>query len=272
MKKSLIPFLCALSASVVNLLQADDNPPRNIAFPGEHPRHLQGIATDSSGNLFWSWTTRLVKTDPSGKILQSVDTPSHYGDLTVVGNRVHVAVNLGVFNEETGAESFVYTHDADTLALLSKTPVPELVHGAGGIAYADGRFYIIGGLPKTHKQNYVYEYTEDLKFVKRIVVESGWTLLGVQTICRGPDGEWWLGCYGKRQNGKSRPVALRCDKNFKFIARHDVDLAVGMAISPNPDFAWVAQNITSRKDDRKSHAATLRLIPYKTLLETKLAN
>lgn len=77
--------------------------------------------------------------------------PWHYGDLTCHGGKVFVAVNHGKFNQEAGAaKSWVYVHDAGTLALLEKHEVPEGVHGAGGIEWHNGRFCLVGGLPASH--------------------------------------------------------------------------------------------------------------------------
>jgi hypothetical protein len=73
--------------------------------------------------------------------------------------------------------------------------VPELCHGAGGMTYRDGRFFVIGGLPPTHKDNYVYEYTPDFTFVKRHVLKSGWTNLGIQTVDFS-NGKFFFGSYG----------------------------------------------------------------------------
>ena len=56
-------------------------------------------------------------------------------------------VSKAKFNRPAGeADSWVYVYDADTLVELAKHRVPEVVHGAGGMAWRDGRFFIVGGL------------------------------------------------------------------------------------------------------------------------------
>lgn len=133
----------------------------DVTCPGAYTNHLQGVASDEAGNLYWSFTTTLVKTDGQGKLLAQTGAPWHYGDLTWRGGKVFIAVNHGKFNQEAGkAKSWVYVHDAESLALLEKHQVPEVVHGAGGIEWHNGRFFIVGGLPSSHATNYVYEYTE----------------------------------------------------------------------------------------------------------------
>ena len=74
-------------------------------------------------------------------------------------------------------------------------PCPKLVHGAGGIAYHDGKFIVVGGLPDEVDENYLYEYDASFKFLRRHVLASGHTQLGIQTVAWA-DGSWWFGCYG----------------------------------------------------------------------------
>ena len=78
------------------------------------------------------------------------------------------------------------------LKLLAKHKVPQVKHGAGGIAERKGRFMVVGGLPEGVPENYVYEYDKNFKF-KRHVIKSGWTRLGIQaaTFAQG-----WFACYG----------------------------------------------------------------------------
>lgn len=208
-----------------------------IPCPGEYKGHLQGIARDKDNTIFWSFTTVLLKTDGQGHVLAKVDVPSHYGDLTIHGGNVYVAVNHGKFNEEPGAaESWVYVHDAATLTLITRYAVPELVHGAGGIEWHAGRFFLVGGLPATHLVNYVYEYTEAFAFVQRHVIESGQTLLGIQTVCRGQDGTWWFGCYGKPS------VMLRTDDTFRLLGKHAFYGALGITRTDDEKVFLVGTN------------------------------
>lgn len=195
---------------------------------GAYPKHLQGICTDGKGHIFWSFSERIVKTDGKGTILLTVEAPWHQGDLCYSEGRIFVAVNLGKFNQPPGAaDSWVYVYDSETLTLLEKHEVQEAVHGAGGMDIKDGHYFVIGGLPTDTPVNYVFEYDENFKFVKRHVIESGWTLLGIQTAA-WHDGAWWFGCYGKPE------VLLKTDANFKLIGRYEFSCAVGiMGIAPN---------------------------------------
>ena len=203
------------------------SPAGAVECPGDYAGHLQGIAVDESTNIYWSFTTVLVKTDAQGKQTGRVEVPKHYGDLTYHGGKVYVAVNLGKFNMEPGAaQSWVYVHDAESLALLAKHAVPEVVHGAGGIEWYDGRFFVVGGLPTTNTANYVYEYTEAFTFVRRHVIESGQTEKGIQTVCRGRDGTWWFGCYSK----PGKPAVTLCtDDAFALQGIYEFNSAFGMA-------------------------------------------
>jgi hypothetical protein len=222
-----------------------------VQCPGDYPGHLQGVAADDGGNLYWSFTTVLVKTDAQGRQTGRVDVPSHYGDLTWHGGKVYVAVNLGKFNQEPGAaQSWVYVHDAETFALLAKHAVPEAVHGAGGMEWHDGRFFIVGGLPSTHTANYVYEYTEAFAFVRRHVIESGQTRLGIQTVCRGRDGTWWFGCYG------DPAVTLCTDDTFSLRAIYEFDCALGVARTETDGVFLIGKN---RKADSRNTGSVERV-------------
>lgn len=217
------------------------------ACPGDYPRHLQGIAVDDGGNIYWSFTTVLVKTDAQGRQVGRVEVPSHYGDLTWHDGKVYVAVNLGKFNQEPGAaQSWVYVHDAASLALLAKHAVPEVVHGAGGMEWHDGRFFVVGGLTATRTENDVYEYTEAFAFVRRHVIASGQTLMGIQTVCRGRDGAWWFGCYGKPA------VTLCTDDAFALRGIYVFDSSVGIARTESDGVLLIGKNRVTNKSNAGS--------------------
>jgi hypothetical protein len=193
------------------------------ACEGSYPRHLQGICTNDRDAIYWCWTDALVKTDAQGRILKQVPVANHHGDLCYHAGRVYVATNLGKFNRPAGeADSWVYVYDGDTLAELAKHPVPELVHGAGGMAYHDSKFIIVGGLPPGVNENYAYEYDVSFKFQRRHILASGYTLMGIQTAAYA-DGAWWFGCYGKPA------MLLRADEKFLFTGKWEFNASVGMA-------------------------------------------
>jgi hypothetical protein len=193
-----------------------------IPCPGSYGGHLQGIAVEDGSAIYWSFTTALVKTDTKGQLLAKVSVPSHHGDLTFHGGKVYVAVNLGEFNREAGhARSWMYVYDAKKLALVSRHRLPEVVHGAGGVAFHNGSFFVVGGLPEGYKVNYVYEYDAKFKFSKRHTIRSGYTLMGIQTACFWR-GFWWFGCYGKPQ------ALLKTDPSFRLAGKYDFDCALGI--------------------------------------------
>lgn len=218
---------------------------KEAACEGTYPRHVQGVCTDGKGALYWSWTEALVKTDLEGKILKQVPAADHHGDLCFHDGRVYVAVNLGKFNQPAGqADSWVFVYDGETLAELSRHAVPEVVHGAGGMAWKDGHFFIVGGLPKDGTENYVYEYDAGFGFQKRHVLDSGHTHLGIQTV-EWDGTSWWFGCYGKPA------VLLRADAALKFNGKWEFNAAVGMIALPEGRFL-IAENKVA--EDKKNTA------------------
>jgi len=100
--------------------------------------------------------------------------------------------------------------------------VPEVVHGAGGMDIRDGRFLVAGGLPEGAPVNHVYEYGANFRFVKRHLIRSGWTLMGIQTAA-WHDGSWWFGCYG-------RPAEIvKTGPDFSMQGRPPFSCALGIA-------------------------------------------
>lgn len=203
---------------------------QNATCEGAYRWHLQGICTDERGAIYWSWTDALVKTDLHGRVLKHLPAVRHYGDLCFHEGKIFVAVNFGEFNKPAGhADSWVYVYDADNLAELARYPVREVVHGAGGIAYHDGKFIVVGGLPEGVDKNYLYEYDERFKFRKRRVLASGYTLMGIQTVTWA-NGSWWFGCYGNPR------TLLRADANFRLTGKWDFDASLGIVGLPDGRF------------------------------------
>jgi hypothetical protein len=252
-RRTFVSTTFAATASLALVDEAKRPAFHAVACEGTYPKHLQGFCTNDRDAIFWCFTTVLVKTDAEGRVLKQVPVASHHGDLCFKDERVYVAVNLGKFNEPAGKEdSWVYVYDAETLAEVARHPVPELVHGAGGMAWHDGRFIIIGGLPTGANENYVYEYDESFRFQKRHVLDSGYTLMGIQTVTHA-DGAWWFGCYGK-------PTALlRSDEKFQFTGKWEFNASVGIAPLERGRFL-IAQNTTMNASDGKTKLNKARLV------------
>lgn len=195
-----------------------------IECEGVYGGHLQGVATDEDF-IYWSHTVQLVKTDLTGKVLSKIDVASHHGDLTYHDGKIFVAVELGSFNRPPGeSDPWVYVYDAETLGFLSKHPVPALVHGCGGIAYHDGRFILVGGLPGDHQKNHLFEYDDQFHLKARHDLPTGQTRLGIQTAGY-MDGHWWFGCYGSPDN----PGLLKVNKDFRLVGTSTANFSYGVA-------------------------------------------
>ena len=193
-----------------------------VPCEGTYPHHLQGICTNERDAIYWSFTTTLVKTDRQGKVLQKIPVASHHGDICFDDGKIYVAVNLGKFNDAAGrADSWVYVYDAGDLSFLKKHEVQQVFHGAGGIGIRNGQFFVVGGLPEGVNENYVYQYDQDFRFVKKHVINSGYTLMGIQTATFA-DGQWWFGCYGKPQ------VMLKTDESFRLLGKYEFDCSLGI--------------------------------------------
>ena len=254
---------------------------RPASLFGYYSGHLQGFCTDGRGSIYWSMTTTLVKTDATGTVANSISVPNHHGDPCYLDGKIYVAVNLGLFNDaQQRANSWIYVYDAETLALISKHMVSEIIYGAGGITYCDGKFLVVGGLPVGFNENYLYEYDRDLKLIREIRLQSGYTFLGIQTAAYNAD-HWWFGCYGYPE------MMLKVSKDFRTIQKFSFDCSLGIEavdeniflvaqgvcsrsqgctaeLSPQPLDKWIAKGVLKPLDDR-----TVGVIPpwRKDLLE-----
>lgn len=193
----------------------------DVQCEGTYPHHLQGICVDKQF-IYWSFTTQLVKTNSDGRVLQKTAVANHHGDVCHMDGRVYVAVNLGKFNDPDGnADSWVYVYDSQDLSLISKHETQEVFHGAGGIGVREGHFFVVGGLPDDVRENYVYEYDGSFQFLRKHVVRSGHTHLGIQTATFAHD-RWWFGCYGSPQ------ILLITDADFVMQGRYEFDCSLGI--------------------------------------------
>ncbi|MBP7562020.1 MAG: hypothetical protein KBA64_16260 [Armatimonadetes bacterium] len=193
--------------------------PARIDCGGSYPGHLQGIATDGEATVYWSFTTVLVRTDLAGNVLTTVDVPNHHGDLCYLDGRLYVAVS-DKFNEE-GAESRVCVYDARSLELLETHSIPVVTYGAGGMTHRDGRFYVIGGLEPGLEVNTVYEFGPEFEGCVEHVLDSGYTLMGIQTAAYH-QGRFYFGCYG------DTPL-LVADDGLKLLGHFEGECCLGVA-------------------------------------------
>lgn len=233
MKSIYIPLL---AVALPTYLAAEAKPV--IVCEGKYPHHLQGVCRDAGGNYHWSFTTTLVKTDAHGKVLKKIKVANHHGDLCHVNGRLFVAVNFGAFNNPEGkANNSVHVYRAMDLKLLAKHAVPEVKHGAGGLAHHEGRFLVVGGLPQGVEENYVYEYDAIFKFKKRHVIKSGWTKLGIQSATFA-HGHWWFGCYGN--------VLLKTTPNFNMSGKYNFNCGYGILPGLKKNSVYAATDNSSK--------------------------
>ena len=226
-RPKVIGALAQVDADTARNVETKTKPPiKDVECEGEYRHHLQGICTNDTDAIYWSFTTTLVKTNMDGKVVEQTEVANHHGDLCHHEGKVYVAVNLGRFNDPDGnADSWIYVYNADDLSVVSKHETQEVFHGAGGIGFLNDHFFVVGGLPDGIEQNYVYEYDGDFKFVKKHIIKSGHTHLGIQTAAYA-GGKWFFGCYGDPQ------ILLVTDTDFNLLGRHEFDCSLGIVGLP----------------------------------------
>ena len=200
-----------------------------ITCGGDGPRHLQGVTCDGSA-IYWSYTTRLVKTDLTGAQLAAVDVPGHSGDLCVHLGKVYIATEEGRYVRESNFKQEVRVYDAATLNLLKKYNIDADCSAKGllssSIEYANGRFWLAMGQESgsTDTKNYVLEYTPSFELVATHELQTGNTQYGLQTIAYH-DGKFYVGTY----SGANVPAsAFICDSDFQGFVPSTIPAAEGV--------------------------------------------
>lgn len=262
-----VVFACALMVRT-----AESAPCRPIVCEGVYPYHLQGVATDGT-NVFWSFTTVLAKTDLSGRLLAKSEIESgHMGDVCWKDGAVYVGMNFGKGADGARRGDAVWVYNAAMLERTAVHSTPEPAWCNNGVEWFGGSFWIITSAPRHSECNYLYEYTPDFRYKNCILVKSGWTNLGVQTVCRVGDA-LYLGCYGsgddKEQPHKSCTV---CIDGGRLLAasrtkrpasvdmewRRDVNTADGMLVLGGE--VWEAHSVLlSAKGGKKTWTGRLSL-------------
>ena len=246
-----------------------------IICEGEYPWHLQGVATDGT-NLFWTFTTALVKTDLRGRLADKVAigrNEGHMGDLCCMGENVFVGMNLGQSGGcRVGDE--VWEFNAKTLRLANKHPTHEALWCNNGLEFFDGCFWVVTSAPRHCRYNMVFRYTRNFRFMRCQMIDSGWTNLGVQTICHHGD-KILFGCYGDMRDkqephpscifavdakalssaggGTEAPVIVPCEK------RIGKSGAEGMVVLGGQ--LMIANSIRLSSPEEKKQRWTARLVP-----------
>ena len=201
----------------------------DVECEGEYRHHLQGICTNDTDSIFWSFTTTLVKTDLHGKVAKQIEVANHHGDLCFHDGKLYVAVNLGQASTIQTAmpiHGSMFTTLTTLKELCPSTRLQEVFHGAGGIGKLERPLLSSWAVClMDFQENYVYEYDGEFKFVKKHVVKSGHTHLGIQTATYAY-GKWMFGCYGNPK------TLLVTDANFNMVGRHEFDCSLGIVRFP----------------------------------------
>ena len=104
-------------------------------------------------------------------------------------------------------------------------------------------------MPNDVTENYVYEYDGAFKFVKKHILASGHTHLGIQTATFG-DGHWWFGCYGKPKSDtapSTPPILLKADASLKKVERFEFDCSLGIVPLSDGKFLVARGGFTKEK-------------------------
>jgi hypothetical protein len=184
-----------IAAKKTVLKKSNAKAPKPIECEGAWRAHCQGVATDGR-HIYWSFTVALVKTDMNGRLVAKTEIPNgHMGDLCHKDGKVYIGINNKTRADGTRTGDEVWVYDAATLKREAVHPTPQTIWCNNGIEWCGNSWWIIGNLSQDGIYNYVWEYSSDFRFKCCHPIASGWTNLGVQTICLAGN-EMLFGCYG----------------------------------------------------------------------------
>lgn len=159
-----------------------------ICEGSDYPYHLQGVATDGT-NLYWTFTTVLVKTDLQGKLVAKHEPKregAHMGDLSCRNGKVYVGVGRGRRADGSRIPGEVWEMNAETLAVERTFATPEAIWCNNGLAWWDGSWWVISSSPQGFEYNILVEYDENFVYRETHLVKGVmWRLKSCLDYLRG---------------------------------------------------------------------------------------
>lgn len=250
---SLTVLTAAVPAGIRQMIRNGD-----IKCEGSWSGHLQGVTFDGKDKLYWVFNRHLVQTGVNGKLLNATmlkregGKADHGGSPCYANGFIYVPYCGSGFNKELNGNpsyNFVQVYDEKDLSLVKSYAVPEVVYGAGAIAFASGNFFITGGRPAGMPGNTVYEYSPEFKLLKKHHLEFN-SDRGIQSMTF--DGKnFWFGCYSVRSG-----AAYRTGRDFKVNGYYNFSGAYGM-VPLNDRKIFLAAPDNSRKSGGRASVADL---------------
>ena len=117
-----------------------------IVCEGNFHYHLQDVCVNDKGELFWTFTDTLAKTDSRGNLIATCSTEeeyAHLGGIVAKDGKLYVAVGF-VRDWSIGSEKAeIFVYDEDTLELIERYPINE-TKSIDGITTTPNGFFVAG--------------------------------------------------------------------------------------------------------------------------------
>lgn len=208
---------------------------------GKYPLHLQGIAVSGNKTLYFSFTNRLIKTDPDGNILIDAEVKGgHLGDITWHCGKIYGTL-LG--EPRTGDPwdawtSFQILVFDESLQLLEKIDLPLVQQyyrsKTNGICGIDGITFgrVPGGQTRMmiacaikdenatrhYQEDILLQYRTDGTYETEYYIPTGYNIFGTQNLSYEEDsGNWWITAYAPEADWHSKDTLYCISPDLKTI-------------------------------------------------------
>ena len=194
-----------------------------IVCEGNFHYHLQDVCVNDKGELFWTFTDTLAKTDSRGNLIATCSTEeeyAHLGGIVAKDGKLYVAVGF-VRDWSIGSEKAeIFVYDEDTLELIERYPINE-TKSIDGITTTPNGFFVAGDRIDKGPNVEIFEFSPEFELLGKHILDTGVTDYGIQNTKNYGDG-YLVSLYGSK--------LFELDKDFNFVAEYRADIPYGFIV------------------------------------------
>ena len=180
---------------------------------------LQGICSDGKSRIYWVFNNQLIQSDLKGKVINATMLKRENGTRISGGSPCYADDKIYV-----PYGGLIQVYNENELTYVKSLHIPELIHGAGAIAFARGNFFIAAWNPPGVPGNLVLECSPEFEVQKKYHLNFS-SNNGIEALSF--DGrDFWIGI------SRIHPVTIRADRNFNIRGFYNFSGSSGMIAFP----------------------------------------